>query len=169
MFILPSQWKREMSLYECVSNMIIGSGGGGRKSSIGGGPKSKSGNASSSGRQRSLGGAGPRPVEVKETDTLVLHQIAPSSQARLLSYHSLLLIHCIHDTIPQTFFPMVVDGSAQTILAMQRQMESMASELRMLRTKVMQSEVKHDLDIQRYQTVTETLSYPTAVYHESHS
>jgi hypothetical protein len=44
---------------------------------------------------------------------------------------------------------MVVDGSAQTILAMQRQMESMASELRMLRTKVMQSEVKHDLDIQR--------------------
>ena len=157
-----------MSLYECVSNMIIGSGGGGRKSSIGGGPKSKSGNASSSGRQRSLGGAGPRPVEVK-TVTLALHQIAPSSQARLLSYHSLLLIHCIHDTIPQTFFPMVVDGSAQTILAMQRQMESMASELRMLRTKVMQSEVKHDLDIQRYQTVTETLSYPTAVYHESHS
>ena len=44
---------------------------------------------------------------------------------------------------------MVVDGSAQTIIAMQKQMEAMASELKMLRTKVMQSEVKHDLEFQR--------------------
>ena len=89
--------------------MIIGSGGGGRKSSIGGGPKSKSGNASSSGRQRSLGGAGPRPVEVK-TVTLALHQMASSSQARLLSY-SFTLTHSLHPRHNSAdFFP---DGSGR--------------------------------------------------------
>lgn len=63
--------------------MITGSGGGGRKSSIGGGLKSKSGNASSSGRQRSLGGAGPRPVEVR-IDTLILHQTLYAKTPNLL-------------------------------------------------------------------------------------
>lgn len=83
--------------------MITGSGGGGRKSSIGGGPKSKSGNASSSGRQRSLGGAGPRPVEV-QTDTLAFHQICRRK-------HTYTLAHSLHPLHNYTDF--FSDGSGR--------------------------------------------------------
>lgn len=85
-----------------------------------------------------MGVPGPRPVEVRKP--LLSSHIAVSLHINAILTLSLLL---------QSFFPVAVDGSAQIILAMQRQMESMASELKMLRTKVMQSEVKHDLDVQR--------------------
>ena len=103
-------------------------------------------------RQRSMGGPGPRPIEVSKV--IIVCKSIPQSKKCLFrkkskAHHLIRFFFSLYPFSPQNFFPQVPDASTQTIMMMQRQMEAMASELKQLRTKVMQSEVKNDLEFQR--------------------